>query len=163
MPVEEPNLLTPTGNPGEERIDAWKQWLASKTSSCSIVPDETDVVMILRAASDHIVIELDIHADSLLRQAQSPEYGCMQIVGGDEALKEGRKVDWTNMSMEAIEKLEREQAFDINQTAKLEIDWLTKQIGRLEGMMKRAKENPERFRDFGFSSKFEPEERWDGE
>ncbi|KAK5122632.1 hypothetical protein LTR85_003895 [Meristemomyces frigidus] len=141
MPVDVPNFLTPTGNPGEERIDIWKRWLAGETRMDDPEGNQTDLLMVLKAASDHIVMDLDIHADSLLRQAQSAEYGSMIIEGGDKALRKGRTLDWTNMPMEAMVESKRESLIDAIQTAKEEIDWLRKQIRRLESLMEKAKEN----------------------
>ena len=70
MPIEEPNFLTPTAVPGEERLDELKRWL-SKSTDITLSTTPTDLVMAVKAAADHISMDLHVHAHVLIESAQA--------------------------------------------------------------------------------------------
>ena len=85
-------------------------------------------------------MDLDIHADSLIRQAKRAEYGPLLLEYGDETLKHGRGWKWDEVDMEAIADADRKDAITMIANAKEEIDWLKKQMDWLEQLMDSAKD-----------------------
>ena len=139
MPISHPNFLTPSGYPGEEVIDSWKTWLVAGTLTDNpSLANDTDLIMVLNAACDHIAMDLYIHADSLIRRAQTPAYGPIEIRDGEWALKQGRMYEWEAIRMTAIVNTGREALIEVIAFAWQEIRWLKGEIARLEAMMEVA-------------------------
>lgn len=140
MPIDQPNFLTPTGRQEDKNIDELKRWIAGDTDNSDFEADDTELTMALKAATDHIDMDLHIYADSLIRQAQTDEYGPMEIEGGEKVFRKGKGFDWEKIPMESIAKAKREDMIKTIESAREDVVWLKKQIRRLESFMEKARE-----------------------
>ena len=141
MPLETPNFLTPSGLANEEDLDALKKWLAGDLSEdTELDSNSTDLLMAIKAAVDHISMDLLIHADSLVRQATTDEYGPMEIEDGDKVFRSGGRFDWEAIPMKPLVDAEQKVLVNLMESARDDIVWLKKQIRRLESLMEQAKE-----------------------
>ncbi|KAK5685102.1 hypothetical protein LTS10_003178 [Elasticomyces elasticus] len=156
MPVDEPHFLTPTGREDEKTLDDLKLSLVDKSAEFDFTPaSDTDLLMALKAAVDHIAMDLLIHADSLYRQASTDkQYGPMTFTGDDMAFRVDLTCAWDNMIMEDLADCNRADFMLMLKEVKAEVVFLADQIGRLEVLMGKAKNLMTRFEECGYPAPF---------
>ncbi|KAK5695654.1 hypothetical protein LTR17_024505 [Elasticomyces elasticus] len=156
MPVDEPHFLTPTGREDEKVLDDLKRSLVDKSAEIDFTPaSDTDLLMALKAAVDHISMNLFIHADSLYRQASTDkQYGPMTFTDDDMAFRVDLTCAWDNMIMEDLADCNRADFMLMLKEVKAEVVFLTDQIGRLEVLMEKAKNLMTRFEESGYPAPF---------
>lgn len=139
-------FLAPSGLPEEARLDDLKRWLAHGHPDLRVKNDKearTDMVMALRAATDHLYVELYVEADFLIRKVASTDYELLVLKEGEETFKTGRRQKWDEFDMEQINAYDKDTLNILVVQAGEEIAWLKYEMQRLNVAMDVAKRRKE--------------------